>query len=87
MFGGIKLRLVDDYHKAWKWSSVRCLLIAGSCQAAVVASDRMGYSQHIPAWVLSALSTFALLGTIAAGVGRITTIDPKEQEDERHEHI
>lgn len=88
MFGGLKLRLVDDYRKAWRFSSIRCLAVAGSCQAAVVASDRLGYSQHIPGWVLSTLSTFALLGTIAAGVGRITTTDPKEQsDDDRHEHL
>lgn len=85
----IRLRLIDDYHKAWKFSSMRFLAIGAACQAAVMGADRIGYSQHVPDWVLSTLSTIAVFSTLFAALGRVTTTEPrKENEDDgRHEHI
>lgn len=83
----LRLRLTNDWHQAWRWSSVRFLAIGAVAQGAVVSSDRMGLSAHVPEWVLSGLSTFALFCIFAAGVGRITTTEPRDHDDERHEHV
>ncbi len=79
MLGGLKLRLIDDYHKAWRFSSMRFMALGVSCQGAVVTSDRLGISQHVAPWVLSALSTSALACMVAAGLGRITTTEPRNE--------
>lgn len=71
----MNLRLVDDARHAWKWSSVRLIALGAVTQGAVVSSDRLGLSQHVPEWVLSGLSTFSLFCIIAAGVGRVTTTE------------
>lgn len=86
MFGGVKLRFVDDWHQAWRWSSIRFLAVGGAVQVALLAFPAQ-LAQYIPGPVLSGLATFSLICTIAGGIGRITTIDPKDHDDERHEHI
>ena len=72
MFGGFKLRLVDGWHQCWRWSSIRFLTLGGVIQTAVVTCPAQ-VAQHVPEWIWSALSCFALFCMIAAGVGRVTT--------------
>lgn len=83
----IRLRLIDDYHKAWKFSSMRFLALGGSVQLAIVAApDKV--TQHVPEWIMSGLSTFALVCIVAAGIGRVTTTEHKDDDNEhRHEHL
>lgn len=83
----VKLRLIDDWHHCWKWSSMRFMALGAVAQGAVLSSDRMGLSAHVPDWVLSGLSSFALFCICAAGVGRITTNEPRDHDNERHEHV
>ena len=75
MLDRLHLRLVDDFHNAWKWSSVRFIAIGAVLQGAVIGADRTGLSAHIPDWVLSTASTAAFFSMIAAGLGRITTTE------------
>lgn len=72
MFGR---RLADDAHQAWKWGSMRFLALGAVAQSTVIASDRLGLSPHLPEWVLSGLSGFAVFCMFAAGVSRVTTKD------------
>lgn len=78
MLAVLRLRVITDWRQAWKWSSMRFIALGASAQAAVLASDRMGLSAHVPDWVLQALSCLALFCILAAGVGRVTTIDKPE---------
>ncbi len=86
MFEGVKLRLVNDWRHAWKWSSIRFLATGGAIQTVVVTCPA-GVAQHVPEWVWQTMSCFALFCMVAAGMGRVTTIEPKDEDDERHEHI
>lgn len=81
MFTVLRLRVVSDWRHAWKWSSMRFLALGASAQAAVLTADRMGLSAHVPEWVLQGLSCMALFCIVAAGVGRVTTIDKPENPD------
>lgn len=67
-------RLVDDAHRAWKWSSMRFLALGGVIQGAIVTTPD-AVKEHVPEWVLQGMSVFALFCIIAAGVGRITTTE------------
>lgn len=69
------LRVVDDAHLAWKWSSMRFIALGGAAQSAVLTSDRTGLSTHVPDWMLSGLSGFALVCIVLAGAGRLTTTE------------
>lgn len=83
MFEGVRLRLVNDWHNAWKWSSIRFLLIGGAIQTGLLAfPDKL--LQYVPNWLLSALSVFALGCVIAAGIGRITTTEPPNDGHNPH---
>lgn len=69
-----RFRLVDDAHRAWKWSSMRFLALGGVIQGAIVTTPD-AVKEHVPEWVLQGMSVFALFCIIAAGVGRITTTE------------
>lgn len=86
-FTTVRLRLIDDAHKAWRFSSLRCLAIGGACQAAVICTpDKV--AQYAPSWLMSGLSTAAVICTVLAGIGRMTTIEPKRDDDvDHHEHL
>ncbi len=88
MFGGTKLRLVDDWHQAWRWSSIRFLAVGGVVQTSLLSFPG-ALQQYLPPKVLSGLAMFALFCLIGGGVGRITTIEPKKDDDDvqHHEHI
>lgn len=78
MLEGLKLRLIDDWRKAWKFSSMRCIALGAACQGAVVATPYQ-VAQYVPHWVWSSLSVFSLFCLIAAGVGRVTTTEPRNE--------
>ena len=74
----LRLRLIDGWQHCWKWSSIRFLMVGGAIQTGLLAfPDKL--LQYVPNWVLSALSVFALACVIAAGIGRVTTVEPKDQ--------
>lgn len=73
----VNLRLVDDAHHAWKWSSMRFLALGGVVQGAVVTCPA-AVSEHLPDWVMSSASTFSFCCIIAAGLGRITTTEKSD---------
>lgn len=66
------LRLVDNARQAWKWSSVRLVAIAATVQTVVLAFPLKDY---VPQWIISGLATAALIITLMAGIGRITTTE------------
>lgn len=74
MFGKLRLRLVDDYRQAWKWSSIRFLLLGGAVQTTVVTCPA-AVAQHVPEWVWQCLSCFSLFCILAAAAGRVTTTE------------
>lgn len=72
----LRLRLIDDWKRAWRWSSVRLLAIAVAVQTTLLAFPLKDY---VPQWIISTLATAALLITLAAGLGRITTTEPANE--------
>ena len=71
MFGR---RLVDDAHEAWKWGSMRFLALGGACELAVKTTpDKV--AQYAPSWLMSSLSTVAIVCLVLAGVSRVTVKD------------
>lgn len=68
------MHLVEDWHQAWRWSSMRCLALGVAIQGTVVTCPAQ-VAQHIPEWVWQGLSIFSLACMLAAAVGRVTTMD------------
>lgn len=76
----IKVRLIDDWHQSWRWSSMRFLALGGAIQAALLAPDRI--LQYIPTWVLQTASTVSFVCLIAAGLGRVTIVEKRDEHSE-----
>lgn len=75
-----RLRLINDWRRAWRWSSMRFLATGAAVQVAVVTCpDKV--AQHVPEAVWSVLSVFALTCTLLAGLGRITTTEPSHDPE------
>ena len=81
------LHLIEDWHKAYKFSSIRFMAIGAAAQTTVLTADRTGLSSHIPAWCLTGLSMLALACIFLGAAGRITTTEKPDELDEHHEHI
>lgn len=73
----VNVRLVDDWHRSWRWSSMRILAVAGAAEIALAKCPESVCS-HVPEWIMSTLSTFVLLAPMIAMGARITTTDPKD---------
>lgn len=74
-------RLADDATQAWKWGSIRFMALGGACEAAVkFTPDKV--AQYAPAWLMSGLSTVAIVCLVLAGVSRVT-VSTKEDPHER----
>lgn len=69
------MRLIDDWKKAWRFSSLR-FLAAGAAVQTVVVTCPAQVAQHVPEWLWQGLSMFSLGCMIAATLGRITTTEP-----------
>lgn len=74
MFTLLRLRVITDWRHAWKWSSMRFLALGGVIQGAIITTPD-AVKEHVPEWVMQGMSCFALFCVIAAGVGRITTVE------------
>lgn len=70
----IRLRFINDWRHAWRWSSVRFLAAGAVVQTGVVTCPAP-VAQHVPEWVWQVLSCFALACMLLAGFGRITTTE------------
>ena len=70
------MRLIDDWRRAWKWSSVRFIALGATVQTSVVTCPAQ-VAQHVPEWVWQGLSVFSLVCMLAAAAGRVTTTEPK----------
>ena len=71
----IHLRLIDGWHHAWKFSSIRFMALGAAAQTTVLTSDRTGLSAHVPSWMLTGLSMISLACIFLGAAGRITTTE------------
>lgn len=78
-FTNVRLVLIDKWHHAWKFSSIRFLAVGAAIQGAVVTCPA-AISDHLPTWIMSGASTVAFICMILSGLGRITTTE------KTHEH-
>jgi hypothetical protein len=63
----MRIELVDDARKFWKWASVRAMLLAAAVQGAWAAFED-DLKQNVPHWLVTAIT----LGLLAAGIaGRV----------------
>lgn len=76
----VQLRMVDDARHAWKWSSMRFIAAGATVQTVLLAfpAQLQGY---LPDGVMKWASVFCLLCMILGAVGRVTTVEPKENPD------
>lgn len=70
----LRLRLIDGWHHAWKFSSIRFLALGAACQTAVITTPPQ-IAAHIDEHVWQGLSYFSLACIVLAGAGRITTTE------------
>lgn len=75
-----RLRLINDWRQAHKWSSMRLIALGAACQTAVITTPPQ-VAQHISEKVWQGLSYFSLACIVLAAAGRITTT---EKPDEPH---
>jgi len=73
MLGGWRIRLVDDWKQAHRWSSVRFLALGGAAQAALQAPAAV--LQYAPQWALQALSILSIACIFLAVGGRLTQVE------------
>jgi hypothetical protein len=71
---GMKLRLIEDWHHAYRWSSMRFLAAGGTAQLALATAPQR-VLDYAPQWALQGLSAFSLACILLAGLGRITTTE------------
>lgn len=73
----IRLHLVDDWHKAWKWSSMRFLGLSGTAELVLHYFKDLPQevTQYIDPHVISWVATGSFL---LAGLGRITQVEKKD---------
>lgn len=78
----MKLRLVDDWHQAWKWSSMRFLGLSGFAELVLkfYKDIPQEVSQYIEPKVLSYIATGSF---ILAALGRITQVDKHDDTQQR----
>ncbi len=71
-----RLRLVDDWHKAWQWSSVRLWGVSGLAELTLhyLKDLPQEVAQYIDPGVLHWIATIAF---ILAGAGRLTQVEKK----------
>lgn len=78
----LRLKLVDDWHQAWKWSSMRFLGISGLAELILkyFKDIPQEITQYIDPHVLSWIATGSF---ILAGVGRLTQVEKKSVQPEK----
>lgn len=71
------MKLIENWHRAWKWMSVRCMALAAAIQGAwMFIPDDMRRS--IPHHIVEGATVVLLLAGV---VGRVTTSIPKDTPD------
>ena len=73
----LRLRLIDDSNKAWKFSSIRFLTVGGAIQGALQTAPG-SVTQYVPQWALSTAGTISFACIIMAGLGRLTVVEKND---------
>ena len=73
-----RLRLIDDWHKAWKFSSMRLMGLSGLAELTLhyLKDLPQEVAQYIDPNVLHWIATIAF---VLAGFGRITQVESKNE--------
>lgn len=74
MLGGWRIRLVDGWKQAHRWSSMRFLALGGAAQLALVTTPQR-VLDYAPGWVLQSLSVLSIACVFLAGAGRLTKVE------------
>lgn len=78
MLNKLGMRLVDDWHKAWRWLSVQALALGAALQGAWLAVPA-DLKASVPSKYVTAITMTIL---VVGLVGRFLTFTPpKEKED------
>jgi xanthine/uracil permease len=75
----VRLRLINDWRQAHKWSSMRFLAVSAALQASLQAPAYV--TQYLPQWVLQGASTASFACLFLAGLGRITKLEKNDVRD------
>lgn len=70
----LSIRLIDDWHQCWRWSSMRLMALSGAIQSVLLAFPGT-LAQYVPQWIMSTLATASLLILVLAAAGRVTTME------------
>ena len=70
------LRLVDDWKRSYRWSSMQIMALAASLEFAIAKCPDT-VCNWVPSWIMSTVSTFVLLAPVIAMGARLTTNAPK----------
>src|SRR4051812_37635827 len=70
----MRLRLIEDWHRSWRWSSMRFLALGGAAQVALIGAPGR-VLDHTPEWVLQSLSVLSLACVLLAAAGRVTVLE------------
>ena len=74
MLNGLRIRLVDDWKQAHRWSSMRFLAIGGAA-ALVLKTTPDSVLAYAPGWMLQGLSIVSIASFFLAGLGRVTQVE------------
>lgn len=80
----IRIKLIEDWHQCWRWSSMRFLALGAALQGALQAPAYV--TQYLPSWVLQATSTASFAFLILAGLGRITRVEKHDVQPSEPNH-
>lgn len=73
----LRLRLIDGWQHAWKFSSMRFLAFGGAIQM-VLQTAPGSVTQYVPQWVLQTAGTVSFACMIFAALGRVTKVEKSD---------
>lgn len=76
LLGRLRVRLVDDWHQAWRWSSVRLIAVSAALQTVLLAFPLKDY---VPTWIIQGIATGILVITLLAAAGRATVMEKADE--------
>lgn len=71
-----RIWLIEDWHQAWRWGSIRLIAVSAALQTALLAFPLKDY---VPGWIIQDVSTATLGITLAAAAGRVLTTEPPNE--------
>lgn len=71
LLGRLRIRLVDDWHKAASWSSVRLIAFGAAVKVVLVAWPTL--ADYLPSWFTQTVAVLTFLGLLLAA--RLTTTE------------